>query len=164
MLKKTEQALAVGIDVVVASFFAAILLITILQVCLRYGFNSAILGGVEAMEGLFIYTTAIGAAVAVRRRSHINISFLMSLLPVFWQRAADVLAHGLVAFLNAGMIYYSMTWISKVGSNESPVLRVPEWTMQISIPIGCGLVIFYCIVNIILTIRGEWPSQEDCAC
>ncbi len=164
MFRKTERALATVIDGVVAAFFAAILLITIMQVCLRYGFNSAVLGGNEAMEGLFIYTTAIGAAVAVRRRLHININFLVSLLPVMGQRVADVLAHLLVAFLNGIMIYYSIHWIGKVGSNESPVLRMPEWILQISIPIGCGLVILYCLVNIILTIQGEWPSEEEQAC
>jgi TRAP-type C4-dicarboxylate transport system permease small subunit len=164
MLKKTEQVLTVIIDGTISSFFAVILLLTILQVVLRYGFNASVLGAGESMEGLFIYTTAIGAATAVRRRQHISINALVSVLPILYQRAADVLAHLLVAFLNGVMIYYSVTWISKVGGNESPVMRIPEWTMQVSIPIGCGLVIFYCFVNIVLTIRGEWPASEDRAC
>jgi TRAP-type C4-dicarboxylate transport system permease small subunit len=152
MLQKIAYTLTVILDAVIASFFTAILLITILQVLLRYGFNQAVLGGNEAMESLFIYTTAIGAAAAIRRRQHININF------------ADVLVHLLVAFLNGVMIYYSAAWISKVGGNESPVMRIPEWIMQISIPVGCSLVIFYCLVNIILTIRGEWPVPEDQEC
>ena len=163
-LKKTSNALAIILDGVIASFFAAILLITILQVILRYGFNASILGGNEAMEGFFIYTTAIGSAAAIRRRQHIHINFLVKLLPVLFQRIADVLVHLLVAFLNTVMIYYSVAWISKVGSNESPVMRIPEWTMQISIPVGCALVIFYCLVNIVLTVGGEWPLSEDQVC
>jgi TRAP-type C4-dicarboxylate transport system permease small subunit len=164
MLEKIAHVLRIVLDGVIASFFAAILLVTILQVLLRYGFNSAVLGGNEAMEGLFIYTTAIGAAAAIRTRQHISINFLVNLLPVMLQKGADVLVHLLVAFLNVVMIYYSVAWISKVGSNESPVMRVPEWTMQISIPLGCGLVICYCFLNIILTIRGEWPEAENQAC
>lgn len=164
MLKKTASVLIVIIDGIIASFFAVILLITILQVILRYGFNASLLGGSEAMEGLFIYTTAIGAAAAVRRREHIHINFLVKLLPILPQRIVDVLVHLLMAFLNGVMIYYSVAWISKVGGNESPVMRIPEWTMQISIPVGCGLVIFYCLVNVILTICGEWPLAEDQVC
>lgn len=163
-LQKISAILSVILDTVIASFFAGILLITILQVVLRYGFNSAVLGGNEAMEGLFIYTTAIGAAVAVRRRLHININYMVGLMPNRLQKGVDVLVHLLVAFLNSAMIYYSIAWISKVGNNESPVMRIPEWTMQISIPIGCGLVIFYCLVNIILTICSEWPLKEDQTC
>lgn len=162
--KKILDALSIILDGVIASFFAAILLITILQVMLRYGFNSSVLGGNEAMEGLFIYTTAIGSAVAVRKRLHININYIVSLLPILIQRIVDVVVHLLIAFLNSAMIYYSVAWISKVGSNESPVMRIPEWTMQISIPVGCGLVIFYCLLNIILTICGQWPLTEDQAC
>jgi TRAP-type C4-dicarboxylate transport system permease small subunit len=164
MLKKITHILTIILDAVIASFFAAILLITILQVLLRYGFNQSLLGGNEAMEGLFIYTTAIGAAAAVRRRQHININFMVKLLPVLHQRVVDVLVHLLVAFLNGVMIYYSVAWINKVGGNESPVMRIPEWTIQISIPVGCGLVIFYCLVNIIVTIRGKWPVPEDQVC
>jgi TRAP-type C4-dicarboxylate transport system permease small subunit len=164
MLQKIAYTLTIILDAVIASFFTAILLITILQVLLRYGFNQAVLGGNEAMESLFIYTTAIGAAAAIRRRQHININFVVKLLPVPLQRVADVLVHLLVAFLNGVMIYYSAAWISKVGGNESPVMRIPEWIMQISIPMGCSLVIFYCLVNIILTIRGEWPVPEDQEC
>jgi TRAP-type C4-dicarboxylate transport system permease small subunit len=164
MLKKTADLLTLILDGVIAFFFAVILLITIFQVVLRYGFNASVLGGSEAMEGLFIYTTAIGAAAAIRRRQHININFMVKLLPVMLQRAADVLVHLLVAFLNAVMIYYSVAWIGKVGSNESPVMRFPEWTMQISIPVGCGLVIFYCLVNMALAIRTEWPVPENQIC
>jgi TRAP-type C4-dicarboxylate transport system permease small subunit len=164
MLKKSEHILARIIDGAIALFFAAILLITIFQVFLRYGFNSSILGGNEAMEALFIYTTALGAAVAVRRRMHININFLVRLLPVTGQKLTDILVHLLVVFLNGAMIYFSIDWISKVGGNESPVMRIPEWIMQISIPLGCFLVICYCLVNIILNIQGEWPAKEDQAC
>ena len=163
-LTKISNALAIILDVVMASFFAAILLITILQVLLRYGFNASVLGGGEAMEGLFIYTSALGAAAAVRRREHIRINFLVKLLPVVCRRIVDVLVHLLVAFLNGAMIYYSLAWIAKVGGNESPVMRIPEWTVQISIPLGCGLVIFYCLFNITLTVTGRWPETTEQAC
>lgn len=156
-----ERLLTIILDAVIASFFAAILLITILQVVLRYGFNESVLGGNEAMEGLFIYTTAIGAAAAVRRRQHINIDFIVKLIPFPVQKIADVLVHLLITFLNIVMIYYSINWISKVGGNESPVMRIPEWTTQISIPIGCGFVICYCLFNIIMTICGEGMLKED---
>lgn len=160
-LKRIANILSLILDGVIASFFAVIILITILQVILRYVFNESIIGGNELMEGLFIYTTAIGAAVAVRRRQHINISSIIQQLPIFLQRLNDVLVHALIAFLNGVMIFYSIRWISKVGTNESPVMRVPEWIFQISIPIGCSLVIVYCLVTIVLDISDEWPVPGD---
>ncbi len=163
-LKRSAQILSSLLDTIISCFFAIILLITILQVVLRYVFNESILGGNELMEGLFIYTTAIGAAVAVGRRQHINISYFIEQLPTFMRRIDDVLVHLLIAFLNGVMIFYSIRWISKVGSNESPVMRVPEWIFQISVPIGCCLVIVYCLVMIILAIWDENPAPGDTSC
>ena len=62
------------------------------------------------------------------------------------------------------MIYCSINWISKVGTNESPVMRIPEWIFQLSIPIGCGLVIVYCIIIVALDIWDEQPVQGDGTC
>jgi len=152
------------LDVVIASFFTFIIFTTIVQVILRYVFNASILGGNEAMEALFIYTTAVGAAVAVRRRQHINISYFVQLLPALFQRLVDIAVHILIAFLNGVMIYYSISWISKVGTNESPVMRVPEWIFQLSIPIGCGLVIIYCLIIIVLDIWDKQSVQGDETC
>lgn len=163
-LKRVATSLTSILDAVIASLFAVILLITIMQVILRYVFNESIIGGNELMEGLFIYTTAIGSAAAIKRRQHINISYIVQQLPKFLQRLDDILVHALIAFLNGVMIFYSIRWISKVGSNESPVMRVPEWIFQISIPIGCGLVIVYCLIMIVLIISEESAVQGDEAC
>lgn len=163
-LKRTENLLTLLLDGVIASFFAFIIIITIVQVILRYVFNASILGGNEAMEALFIYTTAVGAAVAVRRKQHININYFVQLLPALFQRLADITVHMLIAFLNGVMIYYSVNWISKVGSNESPVMRVPEWIFQLSIPIGCSLVIIYCLIIIALDIWDKQSFQGDETC
>ena len=164
MLTKTEEILTKILDGAIAFFFAVILLSTIMQVILRYGFNASVLGAGETMEGLFIYTTSIGAAAAIRRRQHISIHCVVRNLPVLFRRAVDVMAHLLIAFINGVMIFFSINWIAKVGGNESPVMRIPEWILQVSIPLGCGLVILYCFFNIALTLRGQWPLPEDGKC
>jgi TRAP-type C4-dicarboxylate transport system permease small subunit len=163
-LHKSAQLLSTLLDGVISIFFAIILVVTILQVILRYVFNESILGGNELMEGLFIYTTSIGAAVAVRRRQHISISYVVERLPPFMQRLSDIVVHLLIAVLNLIMIGYAIRWIGKVGSNESPVLRLPEWLFQISVPIGCALVIFYCLVMIVIAFMNNDQETGNSAC
>jgi len=160
VLQRIEKSLTLLIDVVISGFFAIILLLTILQVILRYGFNQALLGGNESMESLFIYTTALGAAAAIRRRQHISITYLVDKLPRRANWLADILAHLLVALVNGVMIYYSLGWIRQVGGHESPVMRVPEWLFQVSVPIGCSLVILYCLFNIILDIWADGTAES----
>jgi TRAP-type C4-dicarboxylate transport system permease small subunit len=128
---------------------------------MRYGFNSSIIGGNEAMNYLFIYTTALGAAVSVGKGTHIKISFVVDLLPATVRRVTDMIGYALIAFINAVMIYYSIPWITSAGYFESPVLRIPNWIVQVSVPLGCGLVILYCLNHLIMTWVGETTEAES---
>ena len=73
-LTTAVEVLSKFLEWVITLCFFIILMLTIILVVLRYGFNESIIGGNELMEYLFIYTTAIGAAVALRRREHIKIT------------------------------------------------------------------------------------------
>ena len=144
----------------VTLFFFVILTLTIVLVILRYGFNEAIIGGNELVEYLFIYTTAVGAAAALGRRQHIKITWFIDKLSPVFRKVVDALGFLLIALINAVMIYYSIPWIRTVGGFESPVLRLPNRLIQIIIPIGCGLVIFYCLYHILVVIVGGNTGLE----
>jgi TRAP-type C4-dicarboxylate transport system permease small subunit len=156
-LKIWESYLDRLLEAVVTVMFFSILCLTILLVVMRYGFNSSIIGGSEAMEYLFIYTTALGAAVSVGKGTHIRISFLVDKLKGRPKRCVDTVGYLLIAFINAVMIYYSVPWIRSAGYFESPVMRIPNWMVQVSVPLGCSLVILYCLNHVIL----EWIGLSE---
>jgi TRAP-type C4-dicarboxylate transport system permease small subunit len=159
-LMKWEKRLDRVLETLVTLMFFSILMLTILLVIMRYGFNSSIIGGNEAMNYLFIYTTALGAAVSLGQGTHIKISFVVDHLPDRARRVVDMIGYGLIAFINAVMIYYSIPWIRSAGYFESPVLRIPNWIVQVSVPLGCSLVILYCLNHLVLTWVGETPEAE----
>ena len=119
---------------------------------MRYGFNAAIIGGNEAMNYLFIYTTALGAAVSIGNSEHIKITFLVDRLKPRSRKFVNIINYLFIAFINGVMVWYSLPWIRSTGYFESPVLRIPNWIVQISIPVGCSLVMLYCLNHIILEI------------
>jgi TRAP-type C4-dicarboxylate transport system permease small subunit len=125
---------------------------------MRYGFNAAIIGGNEAMNYLFIYTTALGAAVSIGSSEHIKITFLIDRLKARSQKFVNIINHLFIAFINGVMVWYSLPWIRSTGYFESPVLRIPNWMVQISVPVGCSLVILYCLNHILLEIFNARPS------
>lgn len=145
------------LETLVTLMFFCILSLTILLVVMRYGFNSSIIGGNEAMEYLFIYTTALGAAVSVGKGDHIRISLLVDHLKGFPRRCINIVCYLLIAFINGVMIYFSLPWIRSAGYFESPVLRIPNWVVQVSVPIGCSLVILYCLNHVVL----EWGGRHQ---
>jgi TRAP-type C4-dicarboxylate transport system permease small subunit len=151
-LQNFEKFVSRVLEAVVTLCFFIILLLTIILVTLRYGFNTTIIGGNEAMEYLFIYTTALGAAVSIGKRQHIKITFLIDKLPVVFRKIIDIAGLLAVGFINWVMVWFSLPWIKSVGNHESPVLRIPNWTIQVIIPISCSLAVLYCMYQILLTI------------
>jgi TRAP-type transport system small permease protein len=148
-----EKTLTRILETIVTAFFGVIILLTILLVLMRYVFNSSIVGGNELMEYLFIYTTALGAAIAIGKRDHIAITYVIDKLGEPYRTAVDVLGLVLVAGINILIAVLSRHWILKVGSSESPVMRVPMWSVQISVPLGCVFAGVYCILVIIREIQ-----------
>ena len=148
-IERFTRILLIILDSVITFFFSVIFTLTVLLVVLRYVFNTAIIGGNEALEYLFIYTTAIGAAVALGRGDHIKITYFVDKLPGGVRRVVDVSDLILIGFINGVMIWYGIPWIQSVGSFQSPVLRIPNMIIQASIPIGCSLVILCCLCLIV---------------
>jgi TRAP-type transport system small permease protein len=154
-IERFAQILVAILESITTFLFSVIFMLTVLLVILRYVFNTAIIGGNEAMEYLFIYTTALGAAAALGRREHIKITYFVDKLPAGAKRVVGALNLILIGFINGVMIWYGIPWIKSVGSFKSPVLRIPNMFIQASVPIGCGLVILCCLCLIVTETFGR---------
>ena len=145
---RAEQSLNVFLESFVTFFFFVMFFLTVLLVTLRYVFNTTIIGGDEATQFLFIYTTAIGAAISIGKKQHIKISVLLERLPLGGQRIVNILNSVLIILLHGYLLWLSIEWISSVGYFESPMLQIPQGIVQICIPISCVFIILYSLRHI----------------
>lgn len=122
-------------------------MVTIL-VALRYVFSTTIIGGNEATVIAFIFTTAIGASVAIARDEHIAIDYFVQKLPETWQQRISVVRLLLLVAINAAILFYAIEWIQRTGGFLMPTLGMPQLVAQVSVPIGCSLSIAYCIARL----------------
>ena len=128
--------------------------------CIRDSiFNSSITGANEIITILFIYTTAIGSAIAVGQRSHISINILEGKLSQAWVNLLANLQLILVGLINLIIAWFSITWISKTGDNFMPTLGAIRSVVQISIPLGCGFSILYCITSSVVGVDKKNTSD-----
>lgn len=148
-LIRFEQSMTRSLEILITIVFFIILCITNILVIMRYGFNSSIMGGNETMNYLFIYTTAIGAAVAIGRGDHISISYLVDKVRGKVKTLLNIIKFVIVGMVNAVMLWYSLPWIRSTGSFKAPTLQISMWIVQIIIPVGCALAIIYCLIHII---------------
>jgi TRAP-type C4-dicarboxylate transport system permease small subunit len=149
------------LEVVVTLFFFGMVVLTILLVVLRYVFTTTIVGGNEATQFLFIYTTALGAAISLGKQQHIRIYTFVEKLPARGRQIVNIINSMLIIALHVYLFILSLRWISQVGYFESPVLTIPQGIVQICIPLSCIFVVLFSIRHIlseVLQIGGK--AQE----
>ena len=155
-IERLDRALLRAAEAVIVAALAAIFSIIVALVVLRYAFNSSIVGGNELVVLLFIYTTSLGAAVAIARKEHIAINFMVEKFPLVWRKRVEIASFALIAALNGVMIWYSAAvWIPLTGHFMMPALQLPQIYGQLSIPIGCALVLASCMFRIVLLLSGR---------
>jgi TRAP-type C4-dicarboxylate transport system permease small subunit len=132
----------------------------VILVVLRYLFNSSITGANEAVTILFIYTTALGAAVAVGKREHISIDFATEGLSPRRRKFVDIFGLILVAVLNGVILVYSIGWILRTGDYLMPLLGLPRMLAQLSVPAGCSLAILFCLLRMAFPLISENGRAE----
>jgi TRAP-type C4-dicarboxylate transport system permease small subunit len=158
-LIETEKYLSRALVGIISLCFFCIITLIITLVIMRYGFNSTIVGANEFVVILFIYTSALGAAIVIGKKEHIAITYFFDKLPNSIRNAVYIFDLVLIAFLNAVMIWYSIRWISITGDYLTAVLRIQQAYAQIIVPIGCGVAILYCIYHVILTLNLDKKSR-----
>jgi len=165
-MKRFETGLIKALEWIFTVCLVLMFALIVVQVTLRYCFNSSIEGANEFATILFAYTSALGIAVALTRREHMAISWFVAQLPPTPRKIIDGIGLVLLAMLNVVIFCYSIKWIGTTGSGMIPVLQVPRWTSQIAIPIGTGASALFCGIKLYLGLRGEdelgvlW-TQED---
>ena len=154
-MMKLEAILSRALEFVLAMCLLAIATIVVTLVVLRYVFNSSITGANEMVTILFVYSTALGAALLIGKRQHVAIPFAVEALPLRVQKVVDIGGLVLVAILNAVMLGYSIGWIRITGAYLMPSTGLPRAAVQLSIPLSCGLAILYCLL------RMRAPETEE---
>lgn len=157
---KTEKLLSRMLVGLIAFCLIGIVLLVIILVILRYGFNATIIGANELVVILFIYTSAIGAAVIIGNKEHIAITYFIDKLPPIARKIVDIINFLLIALLNGVIVWYAIRWINITGGYLTAVLRIQQVWAQIVVPIGCSIAILYCIFHIIIRIYPQKTKSK----
>ena len=155
---KLDRVLTNILARLIALCLLVMLLIILLLILLRYIFNEGIVGANETATILFVYTTALGSALALGRNEHVAVRLLIEKLPFRWQTSANIFGLVSVALLNGVMLGHSVFWIRIIGGYLMPTSQLPRICAQLSVPIGCGLAVLYAVVRIISELKTHRES------
>ena len=109
-----------------ATLLAALLLIVLTTVVLRYGFNTGLLGSEELATWLYVALIAFGAPLAINSALAMRLDLVTSRLSPAGQRVTAVFAD--VFTLMSGLILsFGSARIASLLGGISPTLGLPEW-------------------------------------
>ncbi len=150
-----------------ACFLSVTVLVVILNVILRYVFNSGLFWVEEVATTSFIWSVFIGAAAAYRHKMHIGIDLITKLFPEKVREIISTIINILMAFINGYICYLSILFISYNKLKRTPVLSVPAIYVNLAITVGFGLMTIHAIQFLVkeglILIRGKnsLPSKTS---
>ena len=138
--------------------FAIMLGLLLIQVFCRYLFEMPLAWAEEMVRYTYIGVSFLGAAVAMRERTHISIDILPSLLEnkikdpakrKFWLDTLDVFASIVqmvfFVFISIWMLEYNIDLDAK--NQITTANQWPMWIMCLPVTVSCMLMAFHALLN-----------------
>jgi TRAP-type C4-dicarboxylate transport system permease small subunit len=154
-MKRVTRALDLVIQVAASAMVAAIFLLTLGQVVLRYGFGANLPWTAETTQILLVYLVMLVAAYAIGHGGHFGVTNVAARLPERGQewmgRAHAVMVGG---FALVALVYGARLAVSQMGTIV-PALGIPVGVTYLALPLGAALTLVY--VAAALLARGPVP-------
>lgn len=132
------------------------------NIILRYGFHSSILGTEELVSASLTLIVMLSAPEVLRRNNHIGVDILIGVLPQRLKRVA-ALWSTLVVFVVSTLLiingWQSMKLSKLIGVLTEGYLEIPVWALQLFLPIGGVLLAMVAIEQLFNPILSD--SIED---
>ena len=132
-----------------------------LQVVYRYVLGESLSFSEELARYMFIWSVAMGSALALRTRSHIGVELLVERLPKSLGNYAKVLACVISLIFYGMLIWYGFEMVSETMDQESAALELPMGYVYLSVPLS-AIVLFICeIKNVLDDLFGTQGADES---
>lgn len=131
-------------DILCTFFLSVVVGSVLMQVVLRFAFNTAAVWAEETAVYGMIFAVYLGASLAVRERAHIRVTLLLSRLPRKLQVSSVVLADalwiGFVMFMIVQTLIYTQLLFNV--TYQTPGLGIEQRWIQMFIPMLFLLMLF----------------------
>ncbi|MBU1193411.1 MAG: TRAP transporter small permease [Proteobacteria bacterium] len=131
------------------------------NVVLRYGFNYTLAWSEELVRIVIIYSTFLGASVAIRQRSMIRIDAVVQIFPGL-KKGLTLYTNILMIGFSCMLVYYGfqMCRMQMVTDQKTIIMQIPLFIVFTIIPIS-GVMIFIRTVQVIIQdIKGSGHADQ----
>jgi TRAP-type C4-dicarboxylate transport system permease small subunit len=152
-LYRTVEAVTVG---VLAGYVA----ILVVQVVLRYVFNSSLVWSDEIIRFGLVWNVMLGAALVSLREGHIRVDIFENLLPHRARRVTRLLIHLVsLAFLLL-LLFFGWKFAVRGAVQSAPVTDLSMAYAYSAIVVGAALMAFFTLVTIVWRLQGKGGDDQ----
>ena len=125
-------------EILIGSLLAVMVIVTCLQVVLRYVFDSGIVWGLEATSYAFLWMVLLGLSYGVRTNSHIAVDLLLTRLPGKSRRLVLLLSVTLGLIYTLAMLYGTYVYVESLYALaiDAQNIPLPKWLLSSGLPLG----------------------------
>lgn len=147
-------------DLIAAFFISITTILVVVNIVLRYIFNSGLVWSEEVATGCFVWSVFIGAVAVFKHRGHVGVDIIVKKLPDGLQKAVRLITDIILVGLNGYMAYLSVLYISKSYTKMTPVLGISSVYISASVLIAFVLMTLYSIKFVWQDVCGQGKEEK----
>lgn len=144
-----------SVETVCGALVVLIALLMSVQVFTRYVLHYPLTWGDELVSLAFTWLSFLGAAVALKHRGHIGLTFLVELCPPGPRRVWIAVIGGVVSCFLGVLVYAGWRMTELVHDQMSAGLEMPMSVFYAALPVSAALMIFHELVHV----RSAWKES-----
>ena len=142
-------------NIIAGGVLAAMMLLTVLDVFLRYFFRRPIIGATEITENMMVCLAFFALAWCAARRSHLKVDLVISIFSHRVQAVFDTLT-GLAGLVMVALITWR-NFIEAIAIKElnivSSLIKIPAFPFYYVIALGCAVLCLVMAVQVVQEFR-----------
>jgi TRAP-type C4-dicarboxylate transport system permease small subunit len=146
VLFKLEKAVDSCIVVVCGSMLFGITALVFIQVIFRYVLQDSISWSEELTRYMLVWVVFLASGYVLNKGGHANIDLLLNLFPQTMRTIVERSSLLLIVCFSCLIIRYGFILMRFGQRQVSSALGIPMNYVYLAIPIGGGLLVFYCLV------------------
>lgn len=147
-------------DLISAFFISVTTILVVINIVMRYIFNSGLVWSEEVATGCFVWSVFIGAVAVFKHRGHVGVDIIVKKMPHGVQRAVALITDIILVALNGYMSYLSILYISKSYTKMTPVLGISSVYISSSVLIAFVLMTLYSVKFVWQDLRGQDKEEK----
>lgn len=148
------------VEMLAAAILLLMTLLAFFNVVSRYLFHMSISATEELTTNLFGLLTFLGAAIAIKRKTHLGLTIITDHLSPKMVKGLEITGHiiGIALFIFMMVESTKMVWKEYTSGHVSAGLQWPQWIYGAIIPIGCFILIITYTSQIVKIIKRREPE------